>query len=66
MAILDAVKAVSLPCVEVHISKVDEREDFRQVSYVRLACIDTVTGLGIEGYRVAMRRLAEHLGIAGA
>lgn len=66
VAILDAVKAVSLPCVEVHISKVDEREDFRQVSYVRLACIDTVTGLGIEGYRVAMRRLADHLRIADA
>lgn len=61
VAILDALKAVSIPCVEVHISKVDEREEFRQVSYVRLACFETVTGLGLEGYRKAIRDLAEHL-----
>lgn len=61
VAILDALKAVSIPCVEVHISKVDEREEFRQVSYVRLACFETVMGLGLEGYRKAIRDLAEHL-----
>lgn len=61
VAILDALKAVSLPCVEVHISDVASREDFRQVSYVRAACFATVTGEGIEGYRHALRLLAEKL-----
>lgn len=61
VAILDALKAVSIPCVEVHISKVDEREEFRQVSYVRLACFETVIGLGIEGYRKAIGDLAGYL-----
>lgn len=61
VAILDALKAVDIPCVEVHISKVDEREDFRQVSYVRAACFETITGLGIEGYRKAIHDLADHL-----
>ena len=50
VAILDALKAVNIPAVEVHISEVDKREDFRQVSYVRKACIDTVSGLGFKGY----------------
>ena len=50
IAILDAVLAVKLPCVEVHVSKIEEREDFRQISYVRKACIATVTGKGIRGY----------------
>lgn len=63
VAILDAVKAVNLPCVEVHISKVEEREDFRQVSYIRKACFETITGLGIEGYRKAILDLAAHLGM---
>ena len=45
IAILDAVKSVSIPTVEVHISKVEEREEFRQVSYVRLACVKTIKGL---------------------
>lgn len=63
IAILDAVKAVSLPCVEVHISKVAEREDFRQVSYIRAACFETITGMGLEGYRKAIFDLAKHLGI---
>lgn len=63
VAILDAVKAVSLPCVEVHISKVEEREDFRQVSYIRTACFETITGLGIEGYRKAILDLANELGM---
>ena len=54
IAILDAVKAVSLPTVEVHISKVEEREEFRQISYVRLACVKTVTGHGTDGYLEAI------------
>ncbi len=61
VALLDALKAVSIPTIEVHISKVDEREEFRQVSYVRLACFETITGLGIEGYRKAIHDLAAHL-----
>ena len=63
IAILDAAKAVGLPMVEVHISKVDEREDFRQVSYIRAACFETISGMGIEGYRKAMVDLAERLGL---
>ena len=61
IAILDAAKSVGLPMVEVHISKVDEREEFRQVSYIRAACFETVSGLGIEGYRKAIFDLAEKL-----
>ena len=54
IAILDAVKSVKIPTVEVHISKVEEREDFRQVSYVRLACSKTITGHGTDGYLEAI------------
>lgn len=50
IALLDALLATSLPCVEVHISKIEEREDFRQISYVRRAAIATVSGKGIDGY----------------
>ena len=59
IAILDAVKAVAIPTVEVHISKVEEREDFRQISYVRLACVKTITGHGTNGYVEAIDFLAE-------
>ena len=59
IAILDAVKAVGIPTVEVHISKVEEREEFRQISYVRLACVKTVTGHGTDGYLEAIDFLAE-------
>lgn len=59
IAILDAVKAVNIPTVEVHISKVEEREDFRQVSYVRLACVNTITGHGTDGYLEAIDYLVE-------
>ena len=59
VAILDALKAVALPAVEVHLSRVEEREDFRQISYVRRACLATVTGRGIDGYLEAMDLLAE-------
>ena len=53
VALLDALKAVGLPAVEVHLSDVSKREDFRQVSYVRPACCKTVAGHGFEGYRLA-------------
>ena len=59
IAILDAVKSVAIPTVEVHISKVEEREDFRQVSYVRLACVKTITGHGTKGYLEAIDYLLE-------
>ena len=60
IAILDAVKATGLPCVEVHISNVKEREDFRQISYVRLACVKTIMGKGIQGYLEAIDYLVEN------
>ena len=59
VAILDALKAVGIPAVEVHISDVDSREPFRQISYAGLACIKTIKGQGIEGYRQAIRFLVE-------
>lgn len=59
IALLDAVKATSLPTVEVHISKVEEREDFRQISYVRLACVKTITGHGFDGYIEAIDHLID-------
>ena len=62
IAILDAAKAVKIPVVEVHISKVEEREDFRQVSYIRLACVKTITGHGINSYIEAMQFLLENYG----
>ncbi|MBM6778014.1 type II 3-dehydroquinate dehydratase [Collinsella tanakaei] len=61
VGILDALKAVALPAVEVHISAVEEREDFRQVSYARAACFATITGEGLEGYAHALRLLKDHL-----
>ena len=61
IALLDALKAVGIPAVEVHISAVSEREEFRQISYVRLACIDTFAGFGFDGYVMAMDRLIAHL-----
>ena len=57
VAILDAVKAVQIPTVEVHISEVSERETFRNISYIRLACIRTITGMGFEGYIEAIKTL---------
>ena len=61
VAILDALKAVSIPAVEVHISDVSAREDFRQVSYAGMACCKTIQGHGLEGYREAIRYLKENL-----
>jgi len=59
IAILDALKAVGLPAVEVHISDVSAREDFRQISYARLACEKTIMGQGLDGYRQAICYLKE-------
>lgn len=61
IAILDAVKAVGKPCVEVHISDVDSREDFRRISYIRAACIATVSGHGTDGYLLALDKLIAHI-----
>ena len=61
IAILDALKAVQLPAVEVHISDVSAREDFRQISYAGKACIKTYMGLGFEGYRQAILYLKDYL-----
>lgn len=60
VAILDALKAVSIPAVEVHISDVDSRESFRLVSYPGLACIKTIKGQGIDGYRQAIFYLVDY------
>lgn len=59
IALLDAVKSVCIPTVEVHISKVDEREDFRQISYIRSACVKTISGHGTDGYIEAIDFLCE-------
>jgi 3-dehydroquinate dehydratase-2 len=59
VAILDALKAVGLPAVEVHLSDVSKRESFRQISYAGMACEKTYMGLGFEGYRRAILYLAE-------
>ena len=60
VAILDALKAVSIPAVEVHISDVDAREPFRQISYAGMACVKTIKGHGLEGYREAILYLKEN------
>lgn len=62
VAILDALKAVSIPAVEVHISDVDSREPFRQISYAGMACEKTIKGHGFQGYREAMQYLVETYG----
>lgn len=61
VAILDALKAVALPAVEVHISDLDAREPFRQISYAGLACCKTIKGHGIDGYREAISYLCTHV-----
>ena len=62
IALLDAIKAVGVPTVEVHISDPDMREDFRRVSYIRPACIATIKGHGLEGYLEALRLLCKKEG----
>ena len=61
IAILDALKAVAIPAVEVHISDVDAREPFRQISYAGLACRKTIKGHGLAGYREAIEHLVQNL-----
>ena len=61
VAILDALKAVSIPAVEVHISDVDSREAFRQISYASMACKKTIKGQGLQGYRQAILFLKDFL-----
>ena len=62
VAILDALKAVDIPAVEVHISELDKREEFRQISYIRQACMATVTGHGVKGYLEAIDMLIGNTG----
>jgi 3-dehydroquinate dehydratase-2 len=59
IALLDAVKSVAIPTVEVHISAVNKREKFRQISYVGMACVKTVSGMGFDGYIDAINYLYE-------
>ena len=61
VAILDALKAVGIPAVEVHISDVDSREDFRQISYAGMACVKTIKGQGLDGYRQAVQFLVNYI-----
>lgn len=61
VAILDALKAVAIPTVEVHISDINSRDEFRKHSFISLAAFKTVMGLGFDGYRVAIEALYEHL-----
>ena len=60
VAILDALKAVGIPAVEVHISDVDARESFRRISYPGMACVKTIKGQGLDGYRQAIAWLKEN------
>ena len=62
VAILDALKAVALPAVEVHLSDVNSREPFRQISYAGMACEESFIGLGFEGYRRAIQYLCQKYG----
>ncbi len=62
VALLDAIKAVSIPTCEVHLTDVNAREEFRRISYVRLACDKTFAGYGFDGYRMAMEYLVEKYG----
>ena len=59
VALLDAVKAVSIPTVEVHISDPDKREEYRRVSYIREACVGSIRGHGLQGYLEGLQLLAE-------
>lgn len=61
IALLDAVKSVNIPTVEVHISDVSSREDFRQISYIRQACIATISGKGTGGYLMAIDLIIKHI-----
>ncbi len=60
IAILDALKAVSIPAVEVHLSDISKREEFRRISYAGLACVKTFAGMGFEGYKMAVQFLKDY------
>ena len=59
--VVDMFKAVSIPAIEVHISDTDAREDFRRDSYVSLGCMETIIGMGVEGYHLAIQHMAAYL-----
>lgn len=61
IALLDAVKSVMIPAVEVHISDVSSREDFRRISYIREACIKTISGKGTDGYLLAIDHIIDYI-----
>ena len=61
VAILDALKAVNLPAIEIHISDVNSREDFRKVSFIKEYCLKTISGKGLEGYHEAIVEMKKHL-----
>lgn len=65
VAILDALKSVDIPAVEVHLTDVNAREDFRRISYAGMACIKTYAGFGFEGYSMALEYLKNHLDKGG-
>ena len=65
VALLDAVKAVGIPTVEIHISDVTKREDFRQISYIRLGCVKTIMGKGTDGYLEAIDYLRSYIDESG-
>ena len=60
VALLDALKAVSIPAIEVHLTNVNDRDEFRKVSFIREACLTAIIGEGFEGYRMAIERLKKH------
>lgn len=62
VAILDALLATDIPCVEVHLSNIFQREEFRHHSYISSACIGVICGFGVKSYELAIEALAEHLG----
>jgi len=66
VGILDAIKAVGLPTVEVHLSNIHAREEFRQRSLIAPAALGQISGFGANSYLLALRALAHHLGVAGA
>ena len=61
VAILDALKAVGIPAVEVHLTDVNAREEFRKISYAGMACIKTYAGYGFDGYKMAIEYLKDYL-----
>jgi 3-dehydroquinate dehydratase II len=61
IAIRDAICAIKIPVIEIHISDINSREAFRKISYITDVCMFSVVGQGLEGYRIALQKLAEHL-----